>query len=205
VQQAAQTQQVQILGVAGRLEVPFLDQVALQLHAHQQRQVAGVRRVRREIVVEGVQLLQEDARAGVPAEEGEQFADRLLEPEHVELGGRVADDGVEAPPHAAVDVLLQVAQALVQDLFEKFQVPMADPDLVDPQLHQARHQLHGDLPLPRQQKAVGILRQGNGPGEDHPRLDGMDWDAEHDAASCYGRPKLRRPTGISPISDAMLC
>ena len=66
VQQTSQAQQVQVLGLLRRLVVVLVDEEALQFHPQQQRQVADVGGVRHQVVVEGVELLQEDVAAGLP-------------------------------------------------------------------------------------------------------------------------------------------
>ena len=69
---------------------------------------------------------------------------------------------------------------------KELQLAVTDPNLVDPQLPQARHEIHGDLAVPLQQIPVGVLRQGNGPGENHPGLDGVDRNAKHEALWALG-------------------
>jgi hypothetical protein len=88
--------------------------------------------VRHQVVVEGVELLQERAAPGVSFEEREQLPDRLLEPDHVDLRTGVADHGLEVLPHADVHFALVIAEPLVDEVFEELQLPVPDPNLIDP-------------------------------------------------------------------------
>ena len=87
--------------------------------------------------------------------------------DQVDLGRGVAEDGLEVLPHVDVDFALPLGQPLVDDLLEKFQLPVPDPNLQDAQLLQARHQVHGDFHVPLQQVAEGIVGQRHRPRQDH--------------------------------------
>ena len=194
VQQASQPEQVQVLGLPRRFVTPLVDQVAVQFHSQQQGQVADVGRVRHQVVVEGVEFLQEDVAAGAGLEEIEQVEDGGLEMDQVDLGRRVAEDGLEVLPHVGVDFALPVGQPLVDDLLEEFQLPMADPDFQDAHLRESRDEIHGDLHVALQQIAKGIVGQRHGTGQNHARPNLVDGNSQHRPTTIGGPRNRTRPT-----------
>src|SRR5262245_17902090 len=98
-----------------------------------------------QVVVEGIELLEQDVSRLAPLEEIKQAANRVLEMRDVEIDGRSAHDRLEVTSHMDIDLALLLPQVLVDDVFEKLQVAAANPHLANAQLQQPRLEIHRNL------------------------------------------------------------
>ncbi len=112
----------------------------------------------------------------------------------IELHGGVAHDGFEVPSHMRIDFTLVIGKPFVDEVFQKLEIPVTNPDLEDPHLFQSRHQVDRDFPIPLQQEAVGIVGIRDWPGQDHSRLDSADGNSKH--RTTFG---ARRTTDMIPL------
>ncbi len=135
--------------------------------------------MRHEVVVEGVELLQQHIAARTLFEKVEQPADGILELADVEFGGGRVHHILEIPPDVLIDLALMLAKPFVDHVFEEFQVAVTDPDLEHSEPLQSRNEVERNLPIALQQESMRIGRLRDRPREDHPRLNSVDWNSEH--------------------------
>ena len=93
--------------------------------------------------------------------------------------GRAEDLFLRIKNGQANEIAKMIAEPFVDHPFEEFEIAKSDPDLEHAQLFQARHEIQRDFDIPLEQKVTRIVRQGNGPREDHPWFDILNGNAKH--------------------------
>ncbi|MGC3970280.1 MAG: hypothetical protein QM775_24005 [Pirellulales bacterium] len=179
VQEAAEPEVPQVFGVARLEQAALLNEITLELHADEQRDVTNVRRVAHQVVVEGVELFQHHAAETAALQEVEEAADRRLEVADVDLDHGVAHHLLEVLANLAVELPLLFAEFFINDAFEKLQVATTDPDFINAELFEPALHVGPDFDIALQQVAVWFRRKRNRPRQHHAGLKFFDRNAKH--------------------------